>query len=170
MFILGKRVANELDEIFILDKELTARLTGKQCHFKVIPDDPNVFCHVELQRTGAWKLEYFAPLRFKPGDYFGEYARRLLRRQKDLLNHFGDGRVNNSRGGTRANPLVGHVAELCSISMRVQKKVIYDYFRNMIIWDFRACQPQLLPQTREQKLKLQIRLDGHRTFTVDLEY
>lgn len=168
---IGKRVANELDEIFILDKELTARLTGKHCHFKVIPDDPNVFCYVELQRTGAWKLEYFASLRFKPGDFFGEYARRLHRRQKDILNHLGDGRVNNSRGGTGATKLlVGHVAELCSTGMRLQKRIIYDHFRNMIIGDFRACHPQLLPQTREQKLKLQILMGDNRTFTVDLEY
>ena len=50
-----------------------------------------------------------------------------------------------------------------------ERQKIRSYFRKLLLRDFKACHPQLLPMTREQKLKLKIRLDRH-TFTLDLEY
>ena len=91
-----------MDEIFILDKYMTKELTGEVCHFKIRPNDPKEVCLIKIQRTGAWHFEYFTPLRFQPGDFFKEHASRLLKRQKDLLEILENGRLNNSRGGTKA--------------------------------------------------------------------
>ena len=113
--LLHKSVAHELAEVFILDKELTPALTGKSFHFKIKPDDPNMFCYVTLQRTGAWKFDYQdgAPLRLRNGEY-RDRASCLLRRLDTMLKCFEDNRGKYCRDDVDLSRISLRTSEGCS--------------------------------------------------------